>query len=320
MANDGLFKKNSKISALKQKDGSFVISIPRGTYLLNKVIIKSNGELFTLNKIPQLQKVETEKRIVAYQNVKTGDEITIDEYLDKQKELLKFQKERTTVDGRVLKYWPTEAIDQEFDYKKFNALFRPMYKEFTFIIADYEITVEDMQYSNNPYIKPIRHVGGKITENLFIYNSWNAQMKMVHEIGNDYGYTFYGEKTPAGKPKEKGYTISSHSGLRFMQISGNYVMSSAWEQNSKTVKGTYEECLKAYEKDEKRLRKLFLLDLNKNKSLDKYSALTILGKIKSIEVVVNKIDYKIKSRSEWRIAIKFIKECKTLLETIITEK
>lgn len=312
-------EKNRIIKALRQKDGSFIISLPpNGNFLVNGIPFATDynsSKTITCDSIPKVQLIENLKEVVSYRNIATEETISIDQYLDQIKALIKFM----SVNDEGHRYWKPENIDQEFEYKKFVNKYMPVYKEFTNVLADFQINIQNKIYSDNPYIVPISHVGGDIAENIFVYDSKIAQMSMVHEIAKKYGYTFY-ENVPSSIKKEGTYSNSTHSGLRFLQISGHYVMNDDWERKARTIQASYEECLAAYKIDYDNLNKIFLLDKEKNSKIDQITLKEIHSKMKSILHLANKVDFKVVSRTEYRLLIKNINECIERVESNLLEK
>jgi hypothetical protein len=311
---------NKIIKALKQKDGSFVICLPSNEKLLVNgipfVTSYNSSKVITCDSIPTIQSITSSNHVVEYRNIVTEEIMSLDDYQDKIKDLTKFR----SVDDDGDCYWKPEYIDEEFEYKKFINKYKPVVKEFTDVVAEYEVVIQNKIYSDNPFIIPVSHVGGDITENVFIYDSAVSQMNMVHDVAKKYGYTFYEKHVPSNVKVEGTYTNSDHSGLRFMKISDQYVMNDTWERNSKVVKGTYDECLSAYKRDCDNLNKIFLLDKEKNTKIDAVTSQKILSKLKHIQNLSNKMDVKVSSKSEYRLLQKNINECIETIESNIIEK
>ena len=304
---------NLIISGVRLKNGSVVIELPRGHYLVDGVAFNvesyNSKDTLTVDKVPTIQRVEDKNVIYAYQNVETLEQITFDQYFDMQKTIL----EKRIMIGQNeydCDEYSWKNIDDRLEYEKFKLIWRALSKTFTDVISEYEVTIIDRIYSDNEYIIPTHHLGKPITENLFSYQA--SVVSMTHDIAKKHGYVFTGkneEMTPFT------YSIPTHSGIRYLQISNKYVCNDNMKFNPMT--GTYEECLNAYKKHYEMIENLFLEDKNKNIILTALKAKEILDEVRSIRSQFNKIDYKTKTASNYRLTSNYLDNLVKKLEAYI---
>lgn len=314
------------VKALKQKDGSILVEFPINNY--STQYMKVDGKITSVPRVATFSSltsniiplVHTQEILIGYRHhMNTDLVIPVLEYQEKEKEFLamKFYNLNDHV-------YVWNNIDDEFEYRKFVATWNhKVYEKVEEIVGSYILDIEDMRYSENKYIRPMRHYGEKITENIFKFEGLIAVMDYIHEIAKELGYTYIDEINKRGEAvKEMEYSYPSHSGIDFLKISGNYVYgsSSNTKYSFRTVIGTYEECQKAFEENYNNLKSKFLMDLNKRKTIDKILASSILNQVKSIRSHINKIDSKVSTRTEYNLALKQSLNLINKLESYIIDK
>lgn len=180
-----------------------------------------------------------------------------------------------------------ETLEDEYKYKKLKQENPPEYVEET-IKEDLEIVEYDITgRTDNPFIKPFRFVGKEpIKEGKILYKYEPNPYEMAQSIAKQLGFSEVKGIMSVMFTKGKKWSVSEshHDTLEFLNINGEYVPKAELPTFYPIYAGTYEECLREYNNQMAKLRKIFEDRKNKielkGKSFDAYEVVDRLEKIR----------------------------------------
>lgn len=185
------------------------------------------------------------KRFVSgYLNTDTELMITVEEYKSEELRLLASSKEEH---GELI--WNT--LEDEFNYRKFKAIYTPMYKTVHEEVAVIVKNVKRVQIdTGNKFINPLFCVGYKYQDiDVYMYDRERSTADILTNKLKELGIKYAGEDVNLNTGDKK-WTNSSHSGIRFAKIDNSYIFGSKFKGYTKhrgsleTLKSLYEEDLK----------------------------------------------------------------------------
>lgn len=151
--------------------------------------------------------------------------------------------------------WDWPDLESEFEYRKFLEQWQKVEEGYEERV-EYGIDIELFPESPFPSIKPFR-LAGKDVKPLFEYTP--NLLGLVHEVAREFSYVQVEDKTFGDNTERKKWSVSSHSGIEYLKLNGNY----AWTGNKNkpdfrgVSAGTLEECTERRAEHLAALREVF---------------------------------------------------------------
>jgi hypothetical protein len=298
-------QKNTNLEVIKTNQGSYIINLPRGSYLINGEPISSSGSWVQCDIEPENIQSVSNFNFIDYWINESGERMSAKEMQTKKLEV----KNDQTYDKYEEEF---NDIENEIAYLKLTKNWRPVYKTVREVVQDFDFTIYIEGPIIDPDILPLRYVEGEPKKNLC---KMNAKVRTwTREIAKELGFVEMGEYEYSKNVRERKenpklhYHFPSHgdeTSLEFLKICKKYAYSSK-EGQFKSFIGTFEECVERKENIQKQIRNKFLLQKQINDKEIDFSH--VLSKVESIRNRVRKIDSKIKTQTEYRYAMNSLNE------------
>jgi hypothetical protein len=229
-------KKYKNMIKLIQVESVKFVELGNGDWLVDGVAISNDSytkiKVKTVNE--EVRKVTVNKVVDYYIN---GEDV---------KSTSDFETERSTLlksyTGSV---W--DSIEDEFEYKKLNTYWKPIYKEIQIISEPYILEkVQRVVETNNPFITSMFANGEE--NDIFEYRKLEALKHTVNEVFTSLGFEFKEDCDTERTRNRKVWSNSAHSGIEFLKAFGGYITPS-YKNIPAVRRGSLENLKKEYEKD-----------------------------------------------------------------------
>lgn len=203
---------------------------------------KGPDDLIELDGVDSVQLQEQSKILGFYEDAESNV-LTIEQYTEKEKELVK-KGFRESEYGSYL----FEDIDDEYEYKKFQRKYQPVYYTKTTFSENLPIIRENTAFeTNNKFIKS----GLSYTShqpNIFYLDQENAAKSIITETFTRLGMTYDNDCSTKRSKTEKVWSNSKHSGIQYVVAFGEYIFGKRFSYIENTFRGSLSDCEKQYEK------------------------------------------------------------------------
>lgn len=293
----------------KQGYGSEIVKIGDNEVTLSQ-------QLMTLTEIPDkiLKKIILQKRIEHYEY--NSQVLTNEEWLEQWKKLRK----NGFWDGEDEDIWVFDTREDKSNFEEFERNWKPIYlePEIKWEETSFEIIKKQfIEEKYRPFIVSqivITNNSGKVESICQYYPSFE---QMFRKIGNDYGFIEVEDKSFSDNTKGKKFSF--HSGIKYSKCNGEYV-TKFFENKGlfSDKKGTYEDCIVAFERDYNAISTYLKLQLAKinQKEISSLTLKECYDLIQHIKSTARNVDSMKSTRSEYNSLLKLIS---SLEEKILNE-
>ena len=270
---------------------------------------------FVVTKVkPEIAHVSTPKNVIDYyQEVEGVNILTEQEYGIKKEELIK----NAEYDNNNCCY-DFKTIEEELAFKYFEKGWKVVYKT----ICENElldIVIKQNPVSEYPEIVPMFGLDDILNckDGMFQYTP--TPVKWFNEKMQSLGLKLVGEYE---KQEEGTYSLSSHSGIRFAKLNGQYCVNEE-EAKFNQDRGTYEQCVARRKKDIESISTTCLKAYNKYyvKKLPENAMKLTIEFIDSFGKNLNNLEVKSRYYDDYRYAVKQFTEFKqNILKSLQNEQ
>lgn len=262
-------------------------------YKVNGERVRS-GKVITTDDDPVIELYQTvKKKVKAIPLVEGLSELTVEEYEEKLADL-KNSDNFSAVGGGTF-----HDLDAEYEYKKFQRSYKLIENMMEVCIQTFDVRIQTKSDSDNPFIELHRHIGKGIMSQAATYNRWGFYKKYVRELLVDLGY----EEMDSIASRKNTFKIYEYNkGMVNLYIEGKAVFDIkvySFSDELAIVEAKYDEDKKWIEdKINAYVRNTRLLP----------SVQDIMVKVNGIKSRLSKIDYKVKSESDYRVLTTYIND------------
>lgn len=278
-----------KVVQFEDKDIKFAM-LSSGKYLVDGEVVKVDGYHDKKVKVideNNIRKIRDHSIIDYYLNIETDEKIS--EY-DYSYELNKLY-EKCNEDEYSVKW---ESLEDEFKYKKFKLIHKPIYKEVQTLSDPLMVEIITTKYdTNNKFIKNA-YLNGKGKIDLFEYNQNAAWLNIVSECFKELKMEFADNCSYSATQNKKIWGNSTHSCIRYVVAFGTYVFNDDFK-NPYTLSGTLEDMVKRYEYDRNKIRKIIKTKYNNHFGHideDKVDFVKVIKDLYALRESINSIESK----------------------------
>lgn len=241
--------------------------------------------------VPTVEEIHKTAEVDFYQHT-DGSTKTREEYEAQSKELYKGDE-----DGN----W--SSVDDEFAYRKFIDGWKAVYHEVIGLVPVQLVLLYGDVRSEFEDIIPIYLISEDVKGDLF---QWIPDFRQyVIDVAKKYGFIDAGYDVGYNATKGRKYSFGRQESIEYMTVNGSYA-SFLYESQSLRVKtrmGTYDELVKARESSIAMIDSYFAREYQKTNESKINNIGAVISQLALIGDAVRKIDPKMKSLSEKRIAL-----------------
>lgn len=305
-----------KVNAVEIEDKNIkFVLLENGCFKIDGEIINIKNPYGTLGKVAvkninDIRYVKTTDVISNYTN--GMEDMTVEEY---QTKLNQLTTNRVYDEYKEEYNWNT--LEDEFEYRKFKELWKPIRVQVQKISDPIEVEVVKTVYdTGNEFIKSCFLNGDSEGFNLFTYNRPEALLNIVSDCFKSLDMEFVKNINYGKTEGEKIWSNSEHSGIRYVVAFGTYIFDKEWDIGSRYPKGTLEDMQKYYDDDKNALEKIIKDKYNKHFGrIDSknFDFELLLSKLDNALSNCCNIDSKIKTEQYRTKSISKIKECMKMI-------
>lgn len=299
-------QKTDLIIDVIKSDKGYLFTLPSLGYSSSKYY-KVNGEKVEQNKTyttdsePVIEIFTTASVRVKAKSLIDGHlDLEIDEY-EKKKENMESKK----VWDRYEEYKVFENLDDEYEYKKFLRDYQLITRTEEEYIQTLQLNIKEKIETDNKYITLHRHIGKGITSQAATYNRWAFYKDYTRQLLNEKGF----EELDSSISKNNTYKIYQYNdGMVNLYVEGKQVFDIkvfSFSDELEIVEAKFQE-------DKEWIENKIVSYLRNSRNLP--SVQDVISKLNGIHKQVQKIDCKVKSYDEYRIALNWIRDFITDLE------
>ena len=291
-------------------------------YIVDGNILQDLGK-YVFKHVPEIKHVRKQEKAIGYKN-SSNAELTLDEY---NKIVANLFNSKVIYDDEF-DHPKFPEIEDEVAWKRFEQLhWKPIY-EAEFIETDIELSIFDINDSENKYIIPYRMIDANIKDkdlHMFMYTP--NLIELVRNIGKSYGFEEVDTKySSADRTKGKKFSVPAFPNnrdnpLRYVSINGTYINQNL-NHRGITI-GTYEECLNRFNLHKNFIVSIFKLELESlnNVGISIVDRKLVMKELESILNNVNQIDSKVKTHKIQQTVINKVRNLMTTIsESLNTEE
>lgn len=240
----------------------YIVTLPRGSFEIETQAGKEavsiddyRGREINVAAPMNIREI-SESTITSHYESGEGDKLSVDEHSDQYSKLSeKRRKEVVDEDGDVVRHAEWKTLEDEFAFRKFNSKWNPITRVVTTISEPLTIEYGKVQFNTgNKFILPQYAVGGE--PEVYEYNQLEASFAIVRGIMEELGVKRE-EDEPFSKATGKAYSIPAHSGLRYLQGWGEYLLSDRWNLSRNPVRrGSLKDLKEIYAAHSKELNEI----------------------------------------------------------------
>lgn len=298
-----------KLTNIKDK-GIKILELDKGDYIINGKRYNFNSyydNKIELRDIKELKKINNTTIIENYFNELTQDEISVEDYNNKIKELTinsKYDEENGL-------YF--DDLDNEYNYKKFKQNCKPKYKTLE-TTTDLIIPEEVILYeTGNKYIKCNFFLIGEDKPILYRYNRVQARLDIVKNKFDELGFEFLNNASYESTKNKKIWGNSDHSVIRYVTAFGTYIFGDCWDNKCSPI-DTLEKCEEMYNNDKKTIENIITKYYNQNYNILNKEKLSLLPEmIDNLQINMKKVSPYQKSYQTYRNCLKKIEDIQKLI-------
>ena len=297
-----------RITNIKDK-GIKILELDRGDYIINGKRYGFNdysGNKIELQDIKELKKIDKTNVCESYFNELEQNEITVDHYNDKLKELTV----NASFDDDGIYF---DDLDDEYNYKKFVRSCKPKYKTLettTDLIIPEEVVLYE---TGNKYIKCNFFLIGEDKPILYRYNRTQARLDIVKNKFDEIGFEFLNNASYESTKNKKIWGNSDHSVIRYVTAFGTYIFGDGWDNKFSPI-DTLENCKEMYNNDIKTIENIITKYYNQNYNILNKEKLSLLPEmIDNLQINMKKVSPYQKSFQTYRNCLKKIEDIQKLI-------